>query len=237
MIDGLKVLALIPARGGSKGLPGKNIKNLNGKPVIQWTIEQAKACSYFDDIHVSTESQAIYDVATKHLPIHFMRPDSLAQDNSSSADVTLHVLEEFKNRWNKEFDIIVLLEPTSPLRGSNDLSKALELFTKNYKETDAVVSLGQIQLESPFFSKIIKDGYIESLITGEAFSTRQSLPKTYFPYGVFYGIKTSALREFKTFYPPKMMPYYIERWQNYEIDDQIDFSNIEKILSDRGNTL
>ncbi len=234
MIDGRKVLAIVPARGGSKGLPGKNIRKLNGKPLIHWTIEQAQMCPYIDDLHISTESQEILDISSQLTPISFLRPESLSQDSSDIVDVALHVLQEYKTRWNKTYDILVLLEVTSPLRAPNDISRAIELFSKNYEKTESVVSVGEIHLENPFRGKIVKNDLLENIFPGKHLP-RQELPKTFFPYGVFYGIKPSVLKESRTFFPKKMMPYYVERWQNFEIDDLIDFMCIEKILSERGN--
>lgn len=234
MINGKSVLAIIPARGGSKGLPGKNIRNLNGKPLVQWSIEHALSCPHLDDIHLSTDSQEIAEIGKKLIPVDFLRPENLSQDSSDIVDAALYVLDSYERTKNKTYDILVLLEPTSPLRSSDDITKALTLFSDNYANTDSVVSVGEIHLENPYRGKIVKNNLLESIFPGKHVP-RQELPTTYFPYGVFYGIKTSALKEYRTFFPPKMTPYFIERWQNFEIDDYIDFICIEKILEERGN--
>ncbi len=234
MINGRSVLAIIPARGGSKGLPGKNIKNLNGKPLINWTIEQALKCPLIDDIHVSTDSKEISEIAQTLIPVDFLRPEYLSTDTTDVVDVALYVLDYYEKNFNKTYDILVLLEPTSPLRQATDISDAIKLFSDCYEKTDSVVSIGEIHLENPFRAKIVKDNYIESIFPGKHVP-RQELPKTYFPYGVFYGIKTSALRESRTFFPEKMTPYFIQRWQNFEIDDYTDFLCIERILQEREN--
>jgi len=124
MFNGKKILAIIPARGGSKRLPNKNILPMGSKPLIAWSIESAKESKYVDDVIVSTDSQAIYDVAQKygaHTP--FIRPLELAQDDTRSIDVVIHALEFFKK---EKYDYVILLQPTSPLREASDIDGAIE---------------------------------------------------------------------------------------------------------------
>src|SRR4030042_3633861 len=122
-----RILAIIPARGGSKRLPGKNIKILCGKPLIGWTIEQAKSSKYIDDIFVSTDYRSIADIAEQFgIKVPFLRPEELSKDSSSSMDVVEHVLKSYK-RSNQLFDFIILLEPTSPLRKKRSEEHTSEL--------------------------------------------------------------------------------------------------------------
>ena len=126
MYKNKKILAIIPARGGSKGLPNKNIKLMNNIPLIGWTIKAAKNTNYFDDIFVSTDSKKISVIAENFgISVPNLRPAYLAKDSTSSVDVVLHVLNELGSK-GKNYDYVALLEPTSPLRRKNDLTFAIK---------------------------------------------------------------------------------------------------------------
>lgn len=226
-----KILAIIPARGGSKGLPGKNIKELCGKPLIAWTIQRALESQYISEVFVTTDSQEIADVSEKYgVLVPELRPSELASDTASSMDVIEYVINYYENR-NQFFDYIILLEPTSPLRKVNDIDDIISLALDN-QEADGVISVGEVHMEHPSIVKRINDkGYIEKYVTNSNGAyQRQMLDKAYFPYGVSYLIKTSVFKDFKAIYTEKMMPYYIERWQCYEIDDIYDFECIKTIM-------
>jgi CMP-N-acetylneuraminic acid synthetase len=127
MYNGKKILALIPARSGSEGLPGKNIKPLAGKPLIAWTIEQARGSRYIDRIITSTDSKKIAEIAKKYgSETPFLRPPSLATADSKGMDVILHALEWLRIN-DKPSDMIIYLQPTSPLRASEDIDNAIRL--------------------------------------------------------------------------------------------------------------
>ena len=133
MYNNKKILAIIPARGGSKGLPGKNIKPLCGKPLIGWSIEQAQASEYIDEIFVSTDSSEIAAVAESFgVKVPFLRPSELATDTSPSSAFVLHTINYYRSKGH-EFDYILLLEPTSPLRKKGDIDevKFKEILLKN----------------------------------------------------------------------------------------------------------
>ena len=229
MYNEKKILAIIPARGGSKGLPGKNIKSLLGKPLIGWTIEQAKASKYIDEIFGSTDSREIADVAENSVP--FLRPKELASDTSPSSEFVLHTINYYRNK-DSNFDYILLLEPTSPLRKKKDIDKAIELL-KEGDNSIGVVSLGEVHTEHPNIVKYVsEDGKILPFVNNQTKVThRQSLSKAYFPYGVVYLVKTEYFEKEKKFYEENTTPYFIERWQNYEVDDIFDFLCIESILN------
>ena len=226
-----KIIAIIPARGGSKGLPKKNVKEIMGKPLIAWTIEQALASKYLDKIVVSTDNEEIKLISEKYgAEVPFLRPKVLARDDSPTIDVIMHAINWFEKR-EEYFDIIVLLEPTSPLRKEDDIDNAIELFIKNIDKADSLVSVGDVHLENPYIMKKFEKGYVKSFIEiNEEIYQRQQLPKVYFPYGVIYLSKTDALKKYKTFYQERTIPYYIERWQNYEVDDIYDFICAEAII-------
>lgn len=230
-----KILAVIPARGGSKRLPKKNIRLLCEKPLIAWTIERALECSLITEVHVSTDSSEIAAVSKQYgVPVPYLRPARLATDTATSVDVLLHTLDCYRKN-GQEFDYIALLEPTSPLRKSDDLEQALRIALET-PEADGVISLGEIHMEQPAIVKRVNaSGYLEVYMQDPYHHAAhgQQFERAYFPYGVIYLIKVDVLEEKKTIYTEKMLPLFIERWQNYEVDDLCDFLCIESIIQAR----
>lgn len=226
-----KVLALIPARGGSKGIPGKNIIEVAGLPLIAHSIRSAQKSKLIDRIVVSTDSRKIAKVAKKYgVEVPFLRPKKIAGDKSPTIDAVLHALGWLEEHGEK-FDAVALLEPTSPLRKNDDIDNAIKLFLKNFNKTDAVVSVGEVHLEHPSVMKMIEKNYLKPFLSSKRkIHQRQQLSKVYFPYGVIYLCKTSVLKKQKTFYPKRIMPYQIERWQNYEVDDIFDLICVRAVI-------
>ncbi len=223
-------MAIVPARGGSKGLPGKNIRPLAGKPLIGWTLESAKKSKYLDEIFVSTDSQKIADVAeTFGVKVPELRPEELASDTATSASVVLYTIDYFRKK-GKDFDYILLLEPTSPMRKEDDIDNAIALACE-HPDKAGVVSLGEVHMEHPSIVKKITDkSIIEPYVEAQKVTRRQQLDKAYFPYGVVYLVRTDYFEKNQLFYGKDSLPYIIERWQCYEIDDIYDFTAIEAIL-------
>ncbi len=230
MYKGKRVLAIVPARGGSKGLPGKNIRPLAGKPLIGWALESAKKSKYLDEIFVSTDSQKIADVAeTFGVKVPELRPEELASDTATSASVVLYTIDYFRKK-GKDFDYILLLEPTSPMRKEDDIDNAIALACE-HPDKAGVVSLGEVHMEHPSIVKKITDkSIIEPYVEAQKVTRRQQLDKAYFPYGVVYLVRTDYFEKNQLFYGKDSLPYIIERWQCYEIDDIYDFTAIEAIL-------
>jgi CMP-N-acetylneuraminic acid synthetase/RimJ/RimL family protein N-acetyltransferase len=230
----IRILGFIPARGGSKGVYKKNIRIVNGKPLIAYSIENALGSKYIDRVVVSTDDAEIADVSKRYGAVVIPRPKKFSGDKSPTYDAIFHAVDWLKER-NECFDVIVVIEPTSPLRKNNDLDDAIKLFIKNYNNADSLVSLGEIHLENPYLAKIVEQGFVKPLIhNNKSFTQRQQLPKVYFPYGVVYLSKIEALRKYRSFYQKKTIPYFIERWQNYEVDDFYDYlciDHIEKYIS------
>ena len=140
MIQGKRVLALIPARGGSKGIKDKNIRPVAGKPLIAYTIEAGKDCEYVDDVVITTDSQRIKAVAEEYGAwVPFLRPDELASDTATTLDAVLHAVNTLRD-MGKEYDILVILQPTSPLRDAADLAGALEKYMASGEHSLASVS-------------------------------------------------------------------------------------------------
>ena len=233
MYKGKNILGLIPARGGSKGLPRKNIIPLLDKPLIVWTIEQALASKYLDRVVVSTDDKEIAEISKKYgAEVPFIRPKELARDDSTTIDVIIHALNWFENA-GENYDYLALLEPTSPLREKDDIDNGIKKLIDNENRADSLVSVGEIALEHPFISKEIDEkGYVKQFyeVSNNNVTRRQNLFKAYFPYGVLYFSKIFAIKRYKTFYQAKTLPLFIKRWQNYEIDDMWDFICIEAIL-------
>jgi N-acylneuraminate cytidylyltransferase len=179
---------------------------------------------------VSTEDDEIAEISKKYGAEVVKRPEEFARDGSPVIDAITHVIHSLEER-NEVFDIVIMLEATSPLRKRNDIDNAIELFMRNMDKADSLVSVGEIHLEHPHVAKVIKDGFVRPLIKlGQLPYRRQQLPKVYFPYCVIYLSKVATLMKYKSFYQERTIPYFIERWQNYEIDDIWDFYCIEAIV-------
>lgn len=231
MIKNKSVIAIIPARGGSKGLSGKNIRSLCGKPLIAWSIEKAKKSKYLDAVLVTTDSLEIVEIAKQHgASVPFLRPAELATDRSSTYDVIRHALAYCRETEKKEFDYTVLLEPTSPLREDDDIDNMLENLERQSNEFDAIVSVGEVS-EHPSIMKRLSEGRMEPFYSDLAQTTRrQDNVPAYFPYGVAYMAKTAKLLNENTFYMERCLPFPIKRYQNYEIDDLYDFLCVEAVM-------
>ena len=225
----MKTLAVIPARGGSKGLPRKNIKNFLGHPLIAWTISSALNSKKITDVIVSTDCDEIRKISLRYgAKVPFLRPKNLAKDSSKTEDAIIHLLDHI----DEKYDIIILLEPTSPLRKINDIDSSISILNTRWDEIDAVTTLGKIQLENPQISKrITLDHKVESFIkeNKKEIYQRQMYEDSYFPYGVAYVSKTSSLIKKETFYPERLGFHKIEYWQNYEIDNDLDFKICELV--------
>ncbi len=217
-------LALIPARKGSKGLPGKNKKLFLGKPLIYWTIKNAIESKIFTNVVVSTDCKEIAKVSKFFgALVPFLRPQHLAQDNSTSLDVAIHALDFFLKEKNFNFDFITLLEPTSPIREKDDLKNMFTLLLKKQSKFDAIVSLGEMNNHPSYALKISKDDSISPFFNKKEESRRQLLDTAYFPFGVGYMCKTEVLRRELSFYPKRTTGYVIKPYQCMEIDTEIDF--------------
>jgi CMP-N,N'-diacetyllegionaminic acid synthase len=232
VINGKSVLALIPARAGSKGLPGKNTRPLLGKPLISWSIETALKTKYIDEVVVSTDSSEIAELARKAgASIPFIRPEELATDNSTSVDVAIHALSELLALSGTKYDLIVLLEPTSPIRKTTDLETMLEKLVSSTSNFDGIISLGEVREHPIYMKKLNGDRFINLIKDSESTSRRQDNEPIYFPYGIAYIVKCSTLETERTFYPVNCTYYIVEPDQCYEIDSILDFVFVESLLA------
>lgn len=230
MFQEKSVLAIIPARGGSKGLPGKNIKELCGKPLIAWTIEKALKSRHLDEVMFSTDSEEIAKVAAEHgANVPFLRPLELATDTASSVDVVNHALDYYQ-KLGRTFDYFVLLEPTSPLREETDIDLMLEKLILQSEEYDSIISLGEVHEHPSIMKKIEEKSFSPFCSELEMKSRRQDNEPAYFPYGVAYIVKTETFQKEQSFYTDRCTYFLIQRYQCYEIDDIYDFLAIESVM-------
>jgi CMP-N,N'-diacetyllegionaminic acid synthase len=217
-----KYLGIIPARGGSKGLPGKNIKELNGIPLIGYSIRAALESHSVSRTIVSTDDEAIADIAIKFGSEVLMRPTDLAKDDSLMADVILHCLNELQSKEGYVSEAFVLLQPTSPLRESSHIDEAFNIFEN--KNCDGVISVFEPK-DHPLKSfKLSKNGFLEGLIDSKfCFLPRQELPTAYMANGSIFLIKTVAFLKNKRLFSPRIMPYFMTKPISIDIDEINDF--------------
>lgn len=233
MYKNKRILAIIPARGGSKGLPGKNIKELCGKPLINWTIDVLKGVSYIDCIFVSTDSEGIAQVARQDgVEVPFLRNQLLAKDNSMVIDAVLETLHYFLTQGEK-FDIVLLLEPTSPLRTIEMVEECIRKIIDTQASSLATYSELEVPLERVWC--IENDQAYTYVKNDMAFRSRQSLTKVYKLNGLLYAIQTEKL--YTTDSPQvitkDVVPYITPREMSTDIDDIHDFEYIEFLISSK----
>lgn len=222
----MKALVVIPARGGSKGLPGKNIKLLDGKPLIHYTIDIAREIFNDDCIYVSTDSKEIIQVAEKTgLMVPFIRPDYLATDSASTQDVLLHALAHYSIE-NNEPDIVILLQPTSPLRKIEHITDALDLYKPSL---DMIVSVKETDA-NPYYVlyEENENGFLKKSKESN-FMRRQDCPKVWEYNGSIYVINTKSLKEKKINKFNKVVKYIMDDKYSIDIDNELDFKMVELI--------
>jgi len=232
MIDGKSILAIIPARGGSKGLPRKNILPLGGKPLIAWTIDAAKDSEYIDELILSSDDDEIISIAKKYgCNVPFKRPKRFATDESTTIDVLFHSIQFFKNR-SIGFDYLVLLEPTSPLRKTIDIDSAIKLLNQNRSKADSIVGVSKVEDTHPVFDVRVNNEGLISPFIGDSFKVnrRQDIEDLYYFEGSVYVSDIQVLLEEKSFYHERTMPFIIPRWKALEIDEMIDMITAEAII-------
>lgn len=231
MIEGNKILAIIPARAGSKGLPGKNKRLLNGKPLLQYPIETALASTYIDECYLSTDDHEMMDIGIKSgASCPELRPAELASDRATSASVIQHVVDQYQND-GQTFDYIVLLEPTSPLTQAEDVDTALLTLHQNRKNADSIVGIALVDVQHPvYLSKLGNYGLLEPYHEDFGKLRRQDIDELYHLDGSFYISDQKVFESKKSFYHSRTMGYVMSKWKSYEIDDIADFYAIEGIM-------
>ncbi len=218
MLNGKTFLAVVPARGGSKRLPRKNILDLGNKPLIAWSIEAGLNSRYVDKVIVSSDDDEILNIAKTYNSEIIKRPASLASDTATSFDALKHTIENVET-----YDYIILLQPTSPLRSSQHIDEAIELLMR--KNADAIISITEMD-HSPLWSNTLsEDGDMSTFLREEVKNIRsQDLEKYYRINGAIYICETERLLKKENFFiDDNIFSYVMDRKSSIDIDEEVDF--------------
>lgn len=228
MIKGSRVLALITARGGSKGVPGKNIRQLNGKPLIAWTIEAAHKSRYIDRTVLSSEDAGIIAIAEAlGCEVPFVRPSNLAVDKATSYDVAMHAL----NTIETVYDYLVLLQPTSPLRNVADIDGCIEMAVA--RDADCCVSVSRSARPVEWFWRIDLDSKLVPILgsDSERPTRRQDAPAAYEINGAVYVVRPEWLSAQYDFICSGAVAYEMPTERSIDIDVEFDFALAEAVMA------
>lgn len=222
----MSTFALIPARGGSKGIPRKNIKPIAGKPLIVWTIEAALRSSLLDAVVVSTEDEEIAEVALRAgALVPFTRPAALAADDTPGIDPVLHAFEQLP-----EFEAVLLLQPTSPMRGTSDIDACLRLAAE--RGAPSVVSVSEPDSHPYWTYRIGGDGRLERLIDAVPVARRQDLPLVAALNGALYFAERKWLMGGRSLLGPETLAYMMSRERSIDLDTPLDWKIAELLLKE-----
>jgi CMP-N,N'-diacetyllegionaminic acid synthase len=228
MLRGKKLIAVIPVRKGSKGIPRKNLYKIQGETLLERTIKYAQASDLIDEIIVSTDCDEMLSIAQKSgARADSLRPISLADDHARSIDVVLQILDEY----NHSDVIVLLLQVTTPLRNQQDLEQVLEIFQNS--QASALVSLVDASDSPPAKMKVLKDGKVSSFLQTESEVPRQQLEQVYLPNGAFYLVYDSTLKSEKTFLPSDTLPYIMPWERSVNLDSAKDVVLLEALLQQK----
>ena len=230
----MKILIVIPARGGSKGVPGKNIKLLNGKPLIQYTIDAAKELFLSQPICISTDDIKIKKVVESlGTEVPFLRPDELATDTSGTYEVLLHAVNHYESIGYSP-DVVVLLQATSPFRSSTHIKEALDLYDES---CEMVVSVKETKA-NPYYVLREEDenGYLVPSKEGK-FIRRQDCPEVYELNGAIYIINVAALKEKSLSEFKKVKKYIMSDFNSHDIDTSFDWEFAEFLINKKFNSM
>ena len=221
-----RVLSIIPARGGSKGLPRKNVVDLAGKPLIAWTIEASLKSKYISKTVVSSDNKEILDISVEYGAEIIKRPDNLASDTATSESVVKHAIDCLEST-GEVFDIVVLLQPTSPLRTSIDIDNAFDIMF--YSDATAIISV--CEFDNKALKTFIKDedGFLQGVSNNKyPFMRRQDLPSVYTPNGAIYIINTKIYLENQSLLTATTKEYLMPEFRSVDIDTikDLDFLNL-----------
>lgn len=232
MINGKRILAIVPARKGSKGLPLKNVRPLAGKPLLAWPISAARASAYVDRVIISTDDQGFADLAVAHgADAPFLRPAELASDTAPSIGFIIHAVEALADLGDL-YDYVVLLEPTSPLTEGSDVDAALEQLVA--ADADAIVGVSRLEATHPAFAvRKTSDGAITPYAATSFgdLPRRQDIEPLFVLDGSLYISSVDALRRERGFCHARSLGYETARHKAHEVDDLVDFICIEAIVS------
>lgn len=227
MIGTKRVLAVIPARGGSKGVPRKNIRDLAGKPLIAWSIEAAKQSSYIDRVILSSEDDEIIQTATAWgCDVPFVRPAHLAADDTPGIDPILHALEQ-----QPEYDYVVLLQPTSPLRTAEDIDATIEQLLS--AQAPCCVTVTEPSKSPYWMYTLQEDNRMQPLIQQDLVTRRQDLPKAFALNGAVYVADTKWLQQTRSFLAAGTVAHIMPSDRSFDIDTELDLFLADALLKKR----
>lgn len=229
MIENKKILAVIPARGGSKGVPKKNIKLLNGIPLIAYSILEAKKCKFITELCVSTDSEEIAEVAKKYdANVPFLRPAELATDSALSIDTIKHALEFYRKKGSN-FDYVVLLQPTTPFRTAKVIDDAIEKL--HATGCDSIVSMVDVGANHPArMYNIQNDKLVSIMDEGISMRPRQELPPVYIRSGDIYAATKDTVEKFNSMMGKDCRPVFVDPKNAVNIDNMMDFKIAELLM-------
>ncbi len=215
-------IAIIPARGGSKRLPGKNIKDLAGKPMIAWTIEAALDSGVFDHIFVSTDCEKIAKIAKKFgAEVPFLRPIELASDTATTNDVVTHLVEWFEKEYMQKISTITILQPTSPLRNASHIGEAMSLMQE--KSAKAIISVCELEHPIQFCNKLGLDGSMDSFVDPKNIRRTQDLEPYYRLNGAIYLFDREYVNRLNEIYSEGTYSYIMSSKSSIDVDNEDDF--------------
>jgi len=232
----MKIYAIIPARGGSKGLPGKNVKDVGGKPLIAWTIESARSIPEISKVIVNTDDEEIAEVSRRHGAEIFLRPKELAEDLTEDLPVFIHHLEELKSKGDLP-DMVVDLRATAPLRRAHRISEGIKILSDLGKEkADSVRAVSKAS-KHPFKMWNVEGDYIKPFL-GKDFTgidepynaPRQILPKVYQNNGSMNAFWSETILDKKSMTGDKIAGFVMEDWESVNIDNELDFMQVEHMM-------
>ncbi|SKB71753.1 cytidylyltransferase domain-containing protein [Malaciobacter marinus] len=222
----MKIISIIPARSGSKGLPKKNIIELNGKPLIFWTIKASIKSKYITKTIVSSDDDKILSISQKYKAEILKRPAELALDTTPTEPVIEHVLKNIENI--NTYHYLILLQPTSPLRDENDIDKSIELLIK--RKATALISTTVIDNKVLKAFKNNKYGYLEGILNNEyPFMRRQELPKILMPNGAIYIVNIQEFLKTRKLFTNKTISFEMSNEKSIDIDTRSDLKKIQNI--------
>jgi CMP-N,N'-diacetyllegionaminic acid synthase len=222
-------IAIIPARSGSKGLKDKNIRLLNGKPLLAYTIEAALKSRCFDKVMVSTDSKKYAKIAEEYgAEVPFLRSKETSQDSTSPWEVMKEVLENYK-AMGEEFDTFALLQPTSPLRNAKDIKNAYAELEE--KRANAVVSMCELECSMHLVNTLPKSLSMKGFISNEQYNKRRQEIRPYYHFnGAIYISKVKSFMKHMNIYDDKCYAYIMDRNRSYDIDDKDDLKIVEALM-------
>ncbi len=222
-----KILAVIPARGGSKGIPRKNIVPINGKPLIQYSIDEARKSKYIDSLIVSTDDKEIAEISCQlGAEVPFLRPQNLAGDTAKTIDVLVDVVQKLK----QQYDYLLLLQPTSPLRRTFHIDEAIQKIIDDGRPS--LVSVCKVKEHPVLMRTITKNGQLKNLLDTNSTVRRQDFPEYYIVNGAIYINKLDDNFTNQTSLNDNILPYIMEQKYSLDIDEPQDLEKVKLFINE-----